>query len=209
MERERITISIKKKVLDSIDKTIDGVSIRNRSHAIETLVSKGLNLNDSKNAVILIGGKDAIKQIPIVEDNLKLLAKSDYQTVHIAVGFLASKVKDKLGKGDKFGLNLKFIEEGEGSGGVLLPLKKVFDKTFLVFNAANNIKGLNLEELFEFHRQQNIVATIATDDLTELNGIYVFEPQIFDFIPKDFSMLESDIFPKVVKEKQLVIYPLI
>ena len=207
MERERITISIKKKLLDSIDKTIDGVNIRNRSHAIETLASASLGISDAKNIVVLIGGRDALKSIPAAEKTLSSLSEQGFSKVYIAVGFLADKIKEKLGDGSEFGLKLQYVTEGEGSGGAILPLKKHFDKTFIVINSRQE-STVNLEKITDFHKYHNSVATVATNNIEELEGIYVFEPEIFSYISKGFSMLEGDIFPKLIEENKLVVLPL-
>lgn len=98
MERERITISVKKHLLDQIDKVIDGTNIRNRSHAFEKLTSIALSLNDEKNAVVLIGGKNAMKLIPAAEDFLKKLHSNGYEKVYIATGLWPTKFEKKSAK---------------------------------------------------------------------------------------------------------------
>ncbi|MCL4417965.1 MAG: hypothetical protein M1365_14980 [Actinobacteria bacterium] len=207
MERERITISIKKNLLKEIDKTIDGIKVRNRSHAIETLTTSALNLGDTKNAILLLGGKDALKLIPTAKENLKLLKKTGFSTVYVAIGYLGDKIIQKLGDGKELGLELKYIE-GEGSGGAIRQLKKNFSKTFVVINTDEVLK-LNLEKLIAFHRKHKSVATIATGNLLGLDGVYILEPEIFSHLPNGFSMLESDIFPKLIKEDSVAIYPII
>ena len=209
MERERITISIKKKLLTSIDDTIDGVNVRNRSHAIETLASRALNLTESKNAVILIGGDGALKTIPMVENNLKQLSKNGFEKVYIAVGYLGDKIKEKLGNGEKYDLELEYLEGGEGTGGALLPLKKVFKNTFLVYNFSNKSDDLTMDSLLDYHKKHRSLVTVVTADMNDLNGIYIMEPESFDYIPRGFSMLENDIFPKIVADGKLVVYPVI
>lgn len=206
MERERITISIKKDLLKEIDATIDSVKIRNRSHAIETFVTSALNSGDTKYAALILGGKDALKLIPSAKKNLSKLAKHGFDTVFIAVGFLADKIKEKLGDGSDIGLQLKYLEEGEGSGGAIKQFKKMFNKTFVVVNLDEELT-VDLDRLIGFHKRQGAVATIATKDLSELTGIYVIEPQIFKYIPNGFSMLESNIFPKLIEEEKAAIYP--
>jgi len=206
MERERITISIKKPLLEEIDRTIDGVNIRNRSHAFETLSTKALNYSDQKNAVVILGGDDALKQIPAVKSTLKNLKKYGFIKVYIAVGYLADKIKEKLGDGKSFDLKLEYLTEGEGSGGAVLPLKRHFRQTFLVFNS-DKAYDLDINKLNNFHKSKEIFATVVTDDLKNMSGLYVFEPEIFKYIPKGFSMLESDVLPKLAKEDKLIIKP--
>lgn len=207
MERERITISIKQKVLNMIDKTIDGVNIRNRSHAIETLVSDSLRLTETKNAVILIGGEDAIKQVPFVKNHLRLLSKKGFDKVFIAVGFLADKIKEKIGTDEEYGLKIKYLEKGEGSAGAILPLKNEFKTTFFVFNSVKNIK-FDIDKISQYHKIYHPIATIASVDINDLDGLYIFEPEIFKLIPKDFSMLESDIIPALFESNKAIFYPL-
>lgn len=206
MERERITISIKKTLLKEIDKIIDGIKVRNRSHAIETLATSALNLSESKNAILLLGGKDALKLIPTAKENLKLLKNYGFDTVYVAIGFLGDKIIQKLGDGKELGLALKYIE-GEGSGGAIKQLKKTFDKTFIVLNTDEVLK-INLSKLISFHRKHKVAATVATGDLAGLEGAYILEPQIFNYLPNGFSMVESDVFPKLIKEENISIYPI-
>lgn len=208
MERERITISIKKGLLDEIDRIIDGVNIRNRSHAFETLSTKSLNFSEQKNAVVLLGGDDALKQIPAVKQNLKNLKKYGFSKVYIAVGYLADKIKEKLGDGKDLELKLEYLTEGEGSGGAILPLKKKFDKTFLVFNSDKTF-DLDINKLIDFHKNKKSVATVMTGDLEKMDGLYLFEPEIFESIPKGFSMIETDVLPKLAREEKMIIRPTI
>lgn len=206
MERERITISIKKKLLNAIDRTIDGINIRNRSHAIETLSTSALNLDTPNYAVILVGGEDAIKTIPQVKENIKKMAESGFDKIYIAVGYLAKEIKNKIGDGSNFNVEIEYLEGGEGSAGAILPLKEEFDKTFFVLNNIS-IKKFDLDRLLECHQLGKTISTVITDNLDNLNGLYICEPIIFDYIPKGFSMFETDVFPKLYPDQNICIKP--
>lgn len=206
MERERITISIKKKLLDKIDSVTDGIEIRNRSHAIEKLVTKGLGETETNNAVIIMGGKEALKRVPAATKSLLSLKENGFESVHIATGFLGDKIKDKLGDGSDLGITLNYSNKGEGSGGAIKVYHKIFDKTFVVFNTDRDI-SIDISKLIQFHKKHGAAATVATDSLEDLNGVYVIEPEVFEQIPNGFSMLESDIFPKLQKTDNLIVYP--
>jgi len=208
MDKERITISIKKDILDLIDHNIDGINIRNRSHAIESFVSQGLGNNQSKNAVILLGGDNAIKQIPEVVTIIKKLCGYKFNKVYLAVGYLAPKIKDKLSSAHLPAIEIEYITKGEGTAGAILPLKKYFQDSFLVVNSPNK-SDLDWDALNGFHKKHRMMATIATDNIDQLNGFYILEPKVFEYIPKGFSMLETDVFPRLLKENALTIYPLI
>ena len=208
MERERITISIKKNVLDKVDRTIDGTAVRNRSHAIESLILNGLGNKNTNSAVILLGGDDAVKSIPNTEIILAELKRNGFAKVNIAVGFLGDKVKEKLGNGENYGLEFVYNDKGEGSGGALSTLKKELKSTFVVINH-NRFTEIEIAHLLNFHKKHNFIATIATDDLKDMRGIYILDPEVLSYIPKGFSMLEDDIFPKLIKEGKAVICPII
>jgi len=206
MDRERITISIRKAVLDIVDKTIDGTSIRNRSHAIENLIVRASG-QMNKQAMILLGGDNAMKAIEPTKLFLNKLSESGFSKVNIAVGFLGDKVKDKLGDGSEFGIAIEYNEKGEGSGGAIASLKKTFKSPLVVFNTAKKF-DFNLDSLIDFHQKYSPVATIITEDIDTLDGIYVLSPEILKNIPNGFSMLEEDIFPELLKEGKAIILPL-
>lgn len=206
MERERITISIKKHVLKLIDQTIDGISVRNRSHAIEYLALKGLNENNSKTAILLLGGDNAIKSIPAAKAFLSKLEEAGFNKAIIAVGFLGDKVKEKIVK-ENFTINVTFSDKGEGSGGALKSLKKDLTDTFVVFNTSKNY-DYDINSLISFHKKNQCLATIATDSLSDLDGIYVFDPKVFNYIPKGFSMIEENTLLDLKNIGEVNIFPL-
>ncbi len=206
--RERITISIKKDLLNKIDQQIDGSRLRNRSHAIEHFISESLGLAEVNNVVILGGGKGALKLIPIIEDSIKSLAKYGISRIHLAVGYLGPKIKEFIGDGTKYGVKIEYLEGGEGTAGALKPLEKLYKKTFLVVNLDDDLL-LDLKKLTTFHRQHLAVATIATKDIITQKGIYVLEPEVFRYIPAGFSMIETDVFPKLIEENKLITFPVI
>jgi len=208
MDRERITISIKKRVLDKIDAVIDGSNIRNRSHAIETLALKGLGEEKSKNAVFIIGGENALDYVPAAKHYLKMISAAGYEKAIIAVGFLGDKVKKELGDGSDYNLSLQYSNKGEGSGGALLSLKKYLNSSFAVFNT-DEVYDVEINDLFKFHQSHRAVATIISNDPANQSGIYLFEPEIFSNIPNGFSTIEDSLLPKLAKELKLVAWPII
>jgi len=208
MERERITISIKTDILQKIDQKIDGVKMRNRSHTIELLVSESLGLSQINTAVIMAGGKGAIGLIPVVEKTIGDLKEFGFSEIFLAVGYLGDKIKQSIGDGEKFDLKINYIEGGEGTAGALLPLKNQIKKSFLVVNLEKNLP-VNLKKLSDFHRAHLAIATVAAIDMRSMKGYYILEPEILNQIPKGFSMLEEDIFPRLTEDNKLIFYPIV
>ena len=71
MDRNRLTITLKQEVLKQLDDLIDGTRIRNRSHAIEYVLSKHF-APKVRRALILAGGK-GLKMRPFTYEMPKAL----------------------------------------------------------------------------------------------------------------------------------------
>jgi NDP-sugar pyrophosphorylase family protein len=205
MSRERITISIKSDILATLDKQIDGIKMRNRSHAIELLLSELLNVPKITTAVIMAGGKGAVRLIPIVKKSIKRLHDVGVNHIVIATGYLGEKIKQNIGEINFSNIKIEYIEGGEGTAGSLNLLKKQFKNSFFVVNLDQDFE-INLADLANYQQTNNSKITIATNNKKTLKGIYIFGPEIFSFIPEGFSMLEEDVFPSLIKNNKVSFY---
>jgi NDP-sugar pyrophosphorylase family protein len=117
-------------------------------------------------------------------------------------------------------------------GGLWYLKNKLSSSPFFLTNG-DELKKINLKEMIDFHQRNKISATIALvrvpnpQDygvvLTQSNlvfqflekpenppskyissGLYVLSPEIFNYHPgPKFSMIETDLFPKLAKEGKL------
>jgi len=252
--KKRVTLTIETNVLDKVDKEVDGSKIKNRSHAVELFLLKAMGANVPKQALILAGGKGTrLKPItheipkplvllqgkPLLEYSLDLFKKFGIKDILISVGFMKEKIKEHFGDGKRFGVNITYIEEDEplGTAGPLKLAKELIKDSFIVCNA-DELKEINLIDMFMAHKDNNATATIALTSIDDTSkygvaeiagnrilsfvekpskekapsnfinsGLYILEPEVIDSIPEGFSMLETDIFPKLAKEKKLFSYP--
>ena len=122
--KEKITISLDKKVLKNVDALVDRIYIRNRSQAIEYLLEK--RLYEDKVAVILATGSEKKLKIndqeyritakignsSVIELAIKKLREKDFKRIFI-VGEqpVLTSVFNLVGDGKKYGVSIKFIEE--------------------------------------------------------------------------------------------------
>lgn len=249
--KERVTLTIESDILRQVDKTIDGYNIKNRSHAVELLLLRSLGTNKPKIALILAGGKgERFKPItheipkpmiplngkPLIEHTMDLLKKYGIKDVIISLGYLGDKVKEYFGNGARFGLSITYIEEKSplGTAGPLRMAKPLIRSTFLVCNA-DELKEIDLVDMFIFHKENHAKATIALTTVknpseygvARLNGnkiiefiekpknpptnlinagLYIMEPEVIDLIPEGYAMLETDVFPKIAKAGKLFGY---
>lgn len=175
--KERITITIDQPLMGDIDKTIDGTSVKNRSHAIEVLLRKALGGGMPTTAVILCGGKGTrfrpityeipkvmlpIQGKPILEHIIDLFKKFGVHQVYLSVGYLKEKIKEHFGDGKRFGLKIDYLEEEEalGTAGPLKTLEGKMDRPFFVANG-DELKDVDLEDMFKVHADNRGKITIA------------------------------------------------
>ncbi len=204
-----------------------------------------------KKAVILAGGQGTrlrpiTYEIPkalipvhgktLTEHLFDLFKRYDINNIVMAVGHLKERIVAHFNKGKKYGVNIKYIREETplGTAGPLKIAKPFLKESFFVSNG-DELKELNLEEMFKVHKDSNALATIALVSVdnpslygvakldgnrilefvekpanppTSLinSGLYILEPEVLDMIPEGFSMIEKDIFPKLAEQGRLYGY---
>ena len=183
MDRERLTITLKKSLLGKVDDLIDGVQIRNRSHAIEHLITKSLGPKVTQ-AIILAGGKGLhmrpftfempkgllpVGGKPILEHIIDLLRKNGITNIIISIGHLGEKIKEHFGDGSKFGVKITYVAEEKeaGTGGALVLARKFIDgNTFLVIHG-DTMFDINLNDFITFHKEEDVIASIALTSVVD------------------------------------------
>jgi NDP-mannose synthase len=148
--------------------------------------------------------------MPIMEVVIRQLKACGFRRITLAVGYLSELIKAYFQEGSKWGVKLDYSLESQplGTAGPLASIKNL-NKTFLVMNA-DVLTNLDYQELLAFHQRQGGIATIAayerqvkidlgviipdgdcgikdyiekpTSTHLVSMGIYIFEPQVMDFI---------------------------
>lgn len=177
MQRQRLTITLKKDLINQVDKKIDGVRIRNRSHAIEYLLTKSLGSKINK-AFILAGGKGLkmrpftyempksmipIGNRPILEYIIELLRNNGIKNIYIGVDYLAKKIKSYFSDGEKFGVSIKYIENKIplGTGGTLKSAKTYLEDNKFVLIHGDLLVDIDLVDMIDFAEEENKAITMA------------------------------------------------
>ncbi len=251
MRRARITITLNNKLIDDIDRLIDGKKIRNRSHAIEYGLSQFFQTKVQK-AVILAGGVGTklrpytyeipksllpIKGRPILEYLIEGLKKNNIFDLIICIGYLGEKIKQYFGNGQRFGVRINYNQEKHPlqTGGVLNSVKKLLDNQPFLLVYGDILTNFSFKDLVAFHQKEKSIATMA---LTTVNrpesfgqlalhgtrvvrffqktkktaikshlvnsGIYVFEPEVFNYFPKNKkNFLLEKIIEKLIIQKKV------
>lgn len=214
MQRQRLTITLKKDLLSQIDKKIDGVKIRNRSHAIEYILSNSLSQKISK-ALILSGGKGIkmrpftyempksmipVHGRPILEYIINLLRENNIRDIYIGVDYLSDKIKNYFSDGSKFGVRIKYLESKFplGTGGTLKLAKPYLSSDNFLLIHGDVLAKIDMQDLIDFSFEEKNIVTMAlttSDDPCLYGAVKLRGSKIIDFSEKSKTSINS---PKLV-----------
>lgn len=176
--KERISLTIDKKMIEKLDHYVDGRNIKNRSHAVEVLLNKAMGADAPKIAVILAGGEGTrlrpitleipkplvpIKGKPLMNHIFDLLKKYGIKDVVLSIGYKKDKIIDHYKK-DNQGMNIIFAEEDVplGTAGPLkLVAKQLRNKGTIIVTNGDNLHDLDIKDMYEHHKKAKALATIA------------------------------------------------
>lgn len=201
--KERVTLTIEQGILESVDKRVDGFKIKNRSHAVELLLMKAMDQSRPKIAFILAGGKGTrlrpitneipkpmvpLHDKPILQHALDLFKKYGITDIVMSIGYKGEKIKEYFGNGSRFGVNIIYLEETEplGTAGPLNIARQHLADTFVMCNA-DELKNVDLNEMYLFHKENSALATIAlttVPDPSQYGVAKLTGSRILEFIEK-------------------------
>lgn len=203
MDRERLTITLRRDIIKQVDKSVDGVRIRNRSHAIEYFLAKGFGPKVSQ-ALILTGGKGIkmrpftyempktmipVHGRPILEHIVEHLREFNIRDIIISTDYLGEKIREYFGDGSKMGVRITYIENDKPTG-TAPPLKLA--KNFLAGNPfilwhGDVLADIDLMDLIDFHEEHKKLVTMALTsviDPSEYGAVRLHGNNIVDFKEK-------------------------
>ena len=231
MSLKRVTITIKHDILKKLDRMVDGKTTRNRSHAVENLILRGMSKTDLDTVVIMAGGDGArLRPItyeipkalipvggrPVLEHQINMLKRFDIRNVFLSVGEDYKKIYEYFGNGSRFGVNIEYIVEQKplGKMGALRLLKGRIRSTFAVLNVDTLIDP-NIPEIYNFHKSSEAIATIlltSVKDPKDFGIVSMHGSQIIEFVSRpssaptnladaSFYILEPEVLKLVPKGK--------
>jgi NDP-mannose synthase len=168
----------------------------------------------------------------ILEILLGQMKRAGFNHVVLTVGHLAGLMRAFFQDGSQYDLDITYSFEAKplGTAGPLAHVEGLTN-TFLVCNG-DVLTSLDLTDLIDFHRKMGGVCTIAMHKrnvqvdlgLIEANaehkiisytekptlhyeasmGIYIFEPEVLAYIPKDSYMDFPDLIKTLISNKEMV-----
>jgi len=109
---------------------------------------------------------------PILHIILRLLKREGFNRVVINLHHLGHMIKESVGDGNAFGLDVRYSEEGKilGTGGGIKAAQQLLgDKTFLVING-DILVNAPLGEIWKYHRDKDVAATLVVKDDPNIPG---------------------------------------
>ena len=177
--------------------------------------------------MIEIGGK------PILWHILKIYSNYDINEFIICCGYKANKIKEYFDRSDSESWNVQLVDTGLDTmtGGRLKRIQDYVDDTFCV-TYGDVLSDIDINRLISFHREKKSLATLTAihpperfgvlnlsgDYVMEFHekhggqtswingGFFVFEPEIFDYLRDDSTVLEKTPLETLAKEKKLAAF---
>jgi glucose-1-phosphate cytidylyltransferase len=174
--------------------------------------------------LIEIGGK------PILWHIMKIYSTYKIDDFVICLGYKGEKIKEYFEQFDSKLWNIQLIDTGLDTmtGGRLKRIQDKIDNTFCM-TYGDGVSDVNLNNLLTFHKEKKSLATLTAihpperfgvlnlsgDYVTEFHekhtgesswingGFFVFEPEIFDYLQNDSTVLEKAPLETLAKEQKL------
>ena len=177
--------------------------------------------------MIEIGGK------PILWHILKIYSSYDINEFVICCGYKGEQIKEYFSKINSESWDIQLIDTGLDTmtGGRLKRIQNHIDDTFCV-TYGDGLSDIDINNLVAFHKEKKSIATLMAvhpperfgvltlngDYVSEFHekhsgesswvngGFFVFEPEIFDYLQDDSTILERTPLETLAKENQLTAF---
>jgi glucose-1-phosphate cytidylyltransferase len=176
--------------------------------------------------MVEIGGK------PIIWHIMKIYSFYGINDFIICCGYKGDKIKEYFTENDE-NWNVSCVDTGleTMTGGRLKRIQNLIEDTFCL-TYGDTVNDVNIEQLVEFHKKENRLATVTScmppekygvleikenkvisfkekppmKDVWVNGGFFVLEPQIFEYIQNDSTIWEKEPMEGLVKNNQLSAY---
>jgi glucose-1-phosphate cytidylyltransferase len=170
---------------------------------------------------------------PILWHVMKIYSVHKITDFIICCGYRGNVIKEYFSKFNSSLWNIQLVDTGEDTmtGGRLKRIQDRIDDTFCV-TYGDGLSDVDINNLISFHKEKKSLATltavhpierfgvlnISEDYVTEFHekfsgesswvngGFFVFEPEIFDYIQDDATVLERTPLETLAKEQQLTAF---
>lgn len=170
---------------------------------------------------------------PILEIVIHQLKSHGFNEIIMAVGHLAELIMAFFNDGSKYNIKITYSREDYpmGTAGPLASMKEDLDETFLMMNG-DILSTIDYSDLVNYHKKNKAIATIAlnkrdmqidfgivemddrnaiknyiekpTIDYLVSMGIYVFEPEILEYVTPNEKLDFPDLIKQLISNGEMV-----
>ncbi len=204
LRKERVTVNLDGQLLFELDALVSANEFRNRSHAMESLIKKGIGESELETAFILAGGKGSklrpltyevpkamipVKGKPVLEYLVQLLEKHKVKNIVIGTGYLHEKIENHFGNGEKFGVNIAYSRENKklGTGGALRKARGLLGGEHVLVSNGDELKDVNITEMHNAHVESGATATMAlttAENSEDFGNVRMEGSRVVEFVEK-------------------------
>jgi len=186
---------------------------------------------DTPKPMLPVGGK------PLMEHIIEQLRGAGIKHINISTYYKSEVIMNYFGDGSRFDVDLKYINEDQplGTAGALGLIKEV-NGPLLVING-DVLSQINFRAMLIYHQEHKADLTVAVSKydlkvpygVVESDGvfvrevvekptltffvnagIYLLEPSVYNYIPKNESFDMTDLIGRLIEEKRLVVsFPIV
>lgn len=125
---------------------------------------------------------------PILESIIEKFKSQGFINFYISVNYKADMITEHFGNGDKWGINISYIEEPfkMGTAGALSFMKNKTNKPLIVMNG-DIVTDISFKSLLNFHYENNAFATMCVREYSmeiPFGTVYIDKNRIIDMKEK-------------------------
>ena len=166
MRKEKIAISLSRDLLENIDRSVDGKSVRSRSQHIETLIRKGLELQSAQKAVIMLRKEHHAVALSRFKGGTLLSSQADFLRRHgISEILIVTQKGPRVAELENYAQGMQnpakiIITDKAGNADALGSVKERMNSNFVVLSG-DIYNDFDLKKMMEKHAQKGLMATMA------------------------------------------------
>jgi dTDP-glucose pyrophosphorylase len=232
---------------------ISGIPVIDRSNKLKDLITS-LDKDSIKNFVYIVAGGRGKRMMPLTAENpkpllnymgepilkklVKKISEDGFKNVIISINYLGHKIESYFKKGQKFGLNIKYIKESKelGTAGSFYELNKLKKNLPVIVTNADLVTNLKFRDILNYHTHNHaditmaikkheyqnpygvvdskgiVLKKIVEKPLMNFNinaGVYIINKNLFKIVKKNqYFDIPEFVNYYLKKKKKIIIFPL-
>ena len=176
--------------------------------------------------MVPIGGK------PIIDHIMQIYSNHGHKDFYVALGYKGEVIEEYFKDNDLWNINLIKTGSNSMTGGRLKRLQKIIGNERFMLTYGDGLSNINISELIAFHKKHGKLVTVSAvrpparfgalqingsevinfkeksqlDESWINGGFFVIEPEFFEMINGDETVLEKEPLEQAASMKELMAY---